>query len=889
MNSPLITDNFSIERAPLFIADPDGIFAAELANLISQELLPVIITRKISVKQAAPSAITIIYRSRVPKIPNNNFIAIYLVQGEDDFPSDFFRTLLKEAKQRDIPFYLISDRRTYSKRAAQQVFAFKQGRVFLYGDIVDHPSLLNPASRIVEDAKERGRIVIADQGLQEIFPVSKQFVVDTIVRYSIVEKIEKQCIAIIPPGDMYELSLARIIQHINSQLLIDFYKQKKIKKYIPDLPEGSIVVSEKDDSLSSALRVELERVRDEGVTKKHGNHPPPPIFRFFYLGFLSVVLFFALIIFMTGGMAFFGERLLIRSVRLLGQMRFSEAKQQAEFAHSALIVSDASMQILAPMAKLFFVKQPIASLEKKLQIGERGSTLLVEMASGASEYQKLFMTGEKIEKEKFIQATQEVKNSLVEISLLAAEGGLPRRYIESLWENKKSIDIFLATADILPDLLGFGKEKKYLVLFQNNNELRPGGGFIGSFAVITVKDGKFGELNIRDVYDVDGRLKGHVEPPPALKKYLGVAHWYLRDSNFSPDFTENGANAAFFLNLETGEKTDGVIAIDTSVLEGILRVFGPIHLQNLQKEVTAENVVELTQEGSEKDFFPGSTQKKDFLNELYQEIRRKVGQKGRSGGISFLRVINAGLVQKHILIAFADPKLSLPFLLQGASSSLKTQAKNSDWTQGFFGVNEANVGANKVNKYIERKFLYDITLDQAGEVKTQVTEVLENKSGKGSRYGGDYKVYLRLLLPANLSPEEITIDGVKQVVLAPLESQASRVARGAVATNTLEVERIDIAGKSTYGFFLTVPVLSKKTIVIKYTQRLDVSNPVGKYALNIFKQPGTGPDLFAFSLSLPKGYDLLSSNLLLKKNGTSYSLLSQLASDQEINFSFGKK
>lgn len=890
MKALQVTEHFTVERAPIFIADPEGIFITQIASLLSHEFLPVILTRRVLVKHDIPQAIVIPYRSRVPKIPDNNFTDIYFIQGEEELSYDLFRVLLNEAKRRNIPFYFIAPRRFYTKKTAQQVLSFEKGKLFLYGDIVDDPSLINPAAYIVEQAREKQEIVVAGQGLSKIFPVSKQFVVDSIVRYSIVEKTENPCIVITPAGEMYELSLARILQQINSQLVLNFSHSKKTTQFAPDLPGGSIIVSESDASLRDAFRKELKVFREKNILKKSQRPTLPPVFRFFYLGLFCVVFFIALLLFLTGGMAFFGERLLVRSLWLMGEMRFSEAKQQAGFAKSAFVVSNSSVRLLTPAAHALLVEQSLRKLEKKLQTGEIGADLLSEAADGALVYQKLFMSKDEVKKKELVQATQHIKNSLLTISQLTAEGGLPVEYAKSLSENQKSIGLFLATTDILPDLLGFGKEKKYLLLFQNNNELRPGGGFIGSFAVLAIRNGKTEGVSIRDVYDADGQLKGHVEPPPALKKYLGVSHWYLRDSNFSPDFPESGANAAFFLNLETGEKVDGVIAIDTSVLEGLLRVLGPLRLEGSQKEVTAENVVELTQAEVEKDFFPGSTQKKDFLNELNRAIRIKVGLKsGLKEGLSLLQTISAGLAQKHILVTFVDPKLSYPFILQGISSTLKTHTKTSDWITDFFGVSEANVGTNKVNKYIARSFSYDVSVTETGEVKTQVTETLENKSGKGTPYGGEYMAYFRFLLPENVSPEELMIDGVKQVVLSPLENPQSRAERGSVAANILEVERIDIKGKSTYGFFLTVPVQSKKTIFVKYTQRSEKNNPVGKYALTLFKQPGTGSDPYVFSLSLPADYALLSSSVPLKKEGSLYKHISRLGTDQEIRLSYGKK
>jgi hypothetical protein len=104
--------------------------------------------------------------------------------------------------------------------------------------------------------------------------------------------------------------------------------------------------------------------------------------------------------------------------------------------------------------------------------------------------------------------------------------------------------------------LFFGRyaEKKYLVLFANNMELRPGGGFIGSFAIIKLKDYAIKDLKVYDVYDADGQLTEQIDPPDPIVKYLNQTHWYLRDSAFSPDFTDNFLDAETFAEKELGER-----------------------------------------------------------------------------------------------------------------------------------------------------------------------------------------------------------------------------------------------------------------------------------------------------------------------------------------------
>jgi len=91
----------------------------------------------------------------------------------------------------------------------------------------------------------------------------------------------------------------------------------------------------------------------------------------------------------------------------------------------------------------------------------------------------------------------------------------------SILEKREQLLEFSNITKNLPDILGEGSEKKYLILFQNNMELRPTGGFIGSFAIAQVEGGGLQNLNIWDVFSADGQLKGHIEPPSPIKKQIG--------------------------------------------------------------------------------------------------------------------------------------------------------------------------------------------------------------------------------------------------------------------------------------------------------------------------------------------------------------------------------
>lgn len=137
------------------------------------------------------------------------------------------------------------------------------------------------------------------------------------------------------------------------------------------------------------------------------------------------------------------------------------------------------------------------------------------------------------------------------------------------------------------ELLGHSYPRRYLVLLQNKNELRPTGGFIGSVALVEFNDGHLTQLNIRDVYDFDGQIDDNVLPPPWFGKLTQT--WGLRDSNYSPDFPTSAQKASYFFEKGGGPTVDAVIAINQSLVEDLLKITGPIESPNLPTPLTSEN------------------------------------------------------------------------------------------------------------------------------------------------------------------------------------------------------------------------------------------------------------------------------------------------------------
>ncbi|MBI2029964.1 DUF4012 domain-containing protein, partial [Candidatus Gottesmanbacteria bacterium] len=302
---------------------------------------------------------------------------------------------------------------------------------------------------------------------------------------------------------------------------------------------------------------------------------------------------------------------------------------------------------------------------------------------------------------------------------------------------------------IMPSLLGYNSPKTFLILFQNNAELRPTGGFIGSFGWVTFSQGRLVEFKTEDVYTADGQLKGHVPPPEAIAKYLAQENWYLRDSNFDPDFSISAQQAEWFLKHEMNLTFDGVIALDLQSVQELLRGMDGIYIPDYNQTITADNLFLETQSISELGFFPGSTQKRDFIGSLTRSIFIKM----TSGEIEWgkmLAALKTSLDEKHVLFYLHDENGQE--LIEEAGWGGRLASVPDDYLM----IVEANLGINKSNFLVDRSIDLSIT-KKAGILEHNLSTTYVNESKESTYPGGQYFSYTRLLIPQSAQLDSIKV------------------------------------------------------------------------------------------------------------------------------------
>lgn len=414
---------------------------------------------------------------------------------------------------------------------------------------------------------------------------------------------------------------------------------------------------------------------------------------------------------------------------------------------------------------------------------------------------------------------------------------------------RDGLEAALPVLEIAPGILGYPSEKHYLFFFQNNTELRPTGGFLGVFGSVFVKDAELASVTTRDVYALDGPNESQPRPvpPEPIRKYIGIDKWYLRDANWSPDFTVSaGVMKQFFreealvaLGPEAATDVDGVVAVTPDFAVDVLRIVGNVTIDDVT--FTPENLVDQLEFEVEKGFVESGIafhQRKDIVGKLMEEIIRRMSSLPLSRIFETLAVVERNLAEGNIL-------------LNASSSDLQSLVLSHDWggrvkaTQGdYLMVIDANLASLKTDAVIRRSAAYAIIPSGTG-YEGRVTLTYENR-GTFTWKTTRYRTYTRVYVPAG--SELVGWSGMMEN--DKLKDPARRPGKPDV---------VDELGKRVFGAFISIEPGEKRSMEFRYKLAPSVVKAIqaGTYRLDVEKQPGTPAN--GLTLDLDFGKNLSSA------------------------------
>lgn len=524
----------------------------------------------------------------------------------------------------------------------------------------------------------------------------------------------------------------------------------------------------------------------------------------------------------------------------------SANQAQTSFASS---LSDLQKVRLNPAAKnVPIIARQINDLEYLLKTGEILSRSLARIAPIAQSLEKIKSGGTSrnfidlsiTEKQSLLRLLYESEPELnglkanLDLSLINLEkihkiGILWPVYAQisdikqELYQARDLLAKAIPVTKLLPALAGYPNTSRFLIILQNNDELRATGGFIGVYANLEINNGEVLSLKTDDSYHLDmpASLTDNwkKEPPAPIKKYLKVEKWYFRDSNWSPDWPSAAQqiqeiyNGELMATNQAAPELTGVMAINPELVSDLINLVGPITVRG--ETYTAENLQPLLQYNVEvayKEQDISSWDRKEVVNELMEELKKRLFHLPSQEWTKLLEILDNNIAERNIQIFFNNPGW------QNLAQRLEIDGGIKQSAGDYLMVVDSNFGAFKSDVVVKKNIAYATTATKQG---------LESRLTLNYRHEGDfdwrttrYRSYTRVYTP--LGSRLISLSGLDE------------------STQDLSVVDDTQLDKTVFGFFLTVEPGASREIILQYQLPAEIYqiSAAEDYRMLVQKQSG---------------------------------------------------
>ena len=397
-----------------------------------------------------------------------------------------------------------------------------------------------------------------------------------------------------------------------------------------------------------------------------------------------------------------------------------------------------------------------------------------------------------------------------------------------------SIAQFQPFIELLPDLLGNPEPRRYLLLFQNDAELRPTGGFLTAYATLNILRGKITPGVSEDIYTLDNSFNSKIPAPDPIKKYLPLVYvWNLRDMNLSPDFKVSmDTFTNYYQKTPIAPEVDAVIAVDTDFMVKILKVLGPIGVPGYGGQFSAENdpkcdcpqVIYALENIITRPTYEIREGRKSILGPLMNSMLANMMGSPKAKWAEFFTIFTQSIQEKHVLMYFFDEGKQAAVEALGAAGRINT------YEGDYLHINDTNFAGAKSNLFVTQEVTQDITVNSDGSYKKKLTLTYKNPAPPSN---------------CNLEAGQLCLNGVLR------DWVRIYVPKGATLGETkgfeLEVGTNEDLGHTVFDGFFTISPQSVKKIEIEYTVPTGVvADP---FKMLIQSQPGTDPVEHTISLN----------------------------------------
>ena len=451
-------------------------------------------------------------------------------------------------------------------------------------------------------------------------------------------------------------------------------------------------------------------------------------------------------------------------------------------------------------------------------------------------------------------------------------------------ELKTFVDMGSDYAKFFENLINTSGYHRYLVMFQNGSELRPTGGFPGTYGVISFKDGKLDMITVDDVYNLDGQLKQHIIPPLQMQHITPT--WGMRDANWYVDFPMSARNTEAFYEKESGQSVDGVILINPEMIQKVLEIVGPVEMPVYNLTLDSTNVLTTLQ--AQVEYGPNRAQPKQIIKDFMPLLMNKIYAAGSDKWLAIFNTLVLSMNEKNMLMNFKN--LSLESFVTDKGFGGQVHQGDADYVMPVV----TNIKGSKTDAVTDTSFAISTSFD--GTTAVHTLTITRQHNGGGSKFGFYNKqnpAYIRVLVPDGA--QLVAVTGNDQPNFQPLvnyskdksfvqDDQLHQFETSGSSNAATGVTTYKESGKTEFGFWLITDAGKSKTVTVQY--RVPNALADKTYQLYVQKQPALKVKDFSFSMQQPADLVPEASYPLLTQKDSTYSYDGVLDNDMIVKVNF---
>lgn len=435
---------------------------------------------------------------------------------------------------------------------------------------------------------------------------------------------------------------------------------------------------------------------------------------------------------------------------------------------------------------------------------------------------------------------------------------------ELLPKVEKDLKRVISLSETFLAILGHQEKKRYLILFQNNHEIRATGGFIGSMAMLDLDKGKIEKMDIPGggSYDISGQLDEKIISPEPL--HLINAHWYLQDANWWPDFPTSAQKIAWFYEHSGGTTVDGIITLTPEVIEELLRVTGPLDMSaDYDEIITADNFYDIVQLEAEQKY-DETQESKQIIADLTPELLNKLMDLRGENLFDVITVLQRALNEKDLLLYFNDPNLQADIINLGWAGEIKQTDRD------YLSVVNTNIGGGKSDAAIEEIIEHRAEIMVDGTIRDQVTITRTHKASEADQFAHVSNWdYMRVYVPGGshlLSAEGFTSPD-PNLILEPdadyeVDHDLTHISGNVIEKKQYSLYQNQEFNKTVFAGWVQTPVGGSSQITLEYQLPFSINmdhwlDKTDTYSLLAQKQAGSFDSLLLTELVVAGNYEMI--------------------------------